>query len=167
MSTAAAPAGRPKTFIHKLAELSNQRSRREFLARHRTRLSLDLIIEIADRARELLRVDARESLAFSDTAIEIARILDNRLAMAHAVRIKANAKYALGEYQAALELYEQVIEIFEALGETTELGRTLSVSILSLSLCGEYESALVAAERARTIFTELKDELRLARLDIN
>ena len=100
---------------------------------------------MADRARQLLRVDARQSLALSEIAIVAARLLRDRLAMAHAVRIKANAKYALDEHRAALKLYNQAIRSFEAGGDRTELGRTLSVSILSLTLCGQYDAAFAAA----------------------
>ena len=167
MSTAVAPSNDSTLFLHKLTKLLSQRSRREFLARHRRRLSLQLIVQIADRARELLRVDARESLALGNMAIEIAQLLDHPLAMAHAIRIQANAEYALGHYRGAIELYNQAIQRFEALSEKTELGRTLSVSILSLSLSGEYEAAFAAAAQARKIFTEVGDELRLARLDLN
>lgn len=167
MSTAVLPVDDAKALLQRLSGLPNQRSRREFLARQWACLSLDLVIQIADRARELLRVDARESLALSAIAIEIARMLKDELAMAHAIRIKANAEYALGRHPSAVKLYEEAIKLFEAAGDETELGRTLSVSILSLHLCGDYDGAFKAAERARSIFKELGDELRLARLDIN
>ena len=48
-----------------------------------------------------------------------------------------------------------------------EVGRTLSSSIQSLALSGEYTRALAAAERAREIFGSLGDDRRLARLEIN
>src|SRR5437764_2303070 len=167
MSTAVVRLDKPAGIIDRLAALTSQKSRREFIARHRTKLNLGIIIEMADRARQLLRVDARQSLALSEIAIVAARLLRDRLAMAHAVRIKANAKYALDEHRAALKLYNQAIRSFEAGGDRTELGRTLSVSILSLTLCGQYDAAFAAAARAREIFTEQNDELRLARLEIN
>ena len=167
MSTAVATSNGSALFLEKLMKLPSQRSRREFLKHHRNRLRLELIIQIEDRARELLRVDARESRSLATVAVEVARILDDRLAKAHAVRSMANAEYALGHYRAAIGLYDQAIQLFDALGEKTELGRTLSVSILSLNLSGEYHAAFAAAERARKLFAELRDELRLARLDIN
>ena len=36
-----------------------------------------------------------------------------------------------------------------------------------MNLCGDYDAAFSAAERARAIFTQLGDELRLSRLEIN
>lgn len=167
MSTAVVQMDRSVKLVAKLAKLPSQKSRREFLEKNRAHLSLKVITEVADRARKLLRLDARESLALSEIAIVAARFLHDRLAMAHAVRIKANAKYALDQHRAAVKLYNQAIRSFEAAGERTELGRTLSVSILSLTLCGQYDVAFAAAERARVIFAEQNDDLRLARLDIN
>ena len=153
--------------LEQLAGLPNQRTRRQFLARQQGKIDLGLILQIADRARKQLRVDARESLRLSEAAIAIARIVGSELSMAHAIRIKANAKYALGCHPHAVKLYLEAIRRFQACGDETELGRTLSVSILSLNLCGKYDAAFAAAEQAREIFTRLGDELRLARLDIN
>jgi len=167
MSTAVVRLAKSAGLAARLTKLRNQKSRREFLAKNQSRLHLNVIIELADRARQLLRVDARESLAVAEIAIAAARFLQDPIAMAHAVRIKANAKYALDQHRAALKLYRQAIQSFEDLGDKTELGRTLSVSILSLTLCGEYDAAFAAADRARAIFSEQNDQLRLARLEIN
>jgi CHAT domain-containing protein len=167
MSTAFVDREQSEELVGKLTSLSGQRKRLALLARQRKRLNLPVIIEIADQARQLLRVDPRRSLALSEIAIHAARLLRDPLAVAHAVRIKANANYALGRHRLALKFYKQAIRSFELLGQTAELGRTLSVSILSLTLCGEYDAAFDAAKLAKAIFTEQQDELRLARLDIN
>ena len=156
-----------KIVLEELAELRNAKSRKQYIRQHRQDLSVELVVQLADKARPLLRINPRKSLALSETAIQIARALDDPLAMAHATRMKANAEYALGRYRAAVTLYTTAIELFENLGERTELGRTLSVSILSLNLCAEYERAFECAARARKIFLELNDDLRIARVDIN
>lgn len=167
MSTAAVYLEDPEAFISKLTKLSGRKDRRAFLSRQRSLLSVQITVHLADRARGLLRIDPQKSLALAEIAVEAACLLQDRLAMAHAFRSMANARYALGNYRAALRLYAQAIQLFEDLDDQTELGRTLSVSILSLSLCGKYEAAFAAAERARAIFTVQKDARRLARLDIN
>lgn len=153
--------------LDQLAELRNINSRRRYARQHRKELSIELIIQLADKARVLLRSNPRKSLALAQTAVEIARMLGEGLAMAHAIRMKANAEYALGHYRPAVKLYTRAAELFETTGDRVELGRTLSVSILSLNLCAEYDKAFESAERARKIFAELNDELRLARVDIN
>src|SRR5690348_2075263 len=165
MNAAAVRIEPSKPLLEALVELQNAKSRRQFIRQHRQDLSIELVVQLADKARPLLRINPRKSLTLSETAIEIARVLEDVLAMAHATRMRANAEYALGRYRAALNLYTTAIELFEKLGAKAELGRTLSVSILSLNLCAEYEKAFHCAGRARKIFLELNDDLRVARVD--
>jgi len=167
MSTATAPTSTVKLLLKELRALPEQTARQQFLAAHKDELGLQSIIELANEARELLRVNAGESLSLSELAIEIAEAVGNPVAMAHAVRMKGNALTHLGNHAPAVELHKQAIRLFEEAGEKEELGRTLSGSILPLNLSGEYEDAFSAATRARAIFAELGDDLRLARLEIN
>ena len=167
MSATAVPTFDVKFFVKQLKTCSDSVARKALLTSRREQLSLSIIIELANEARDLLRVNARESLSLAEIAIEIARQMEPSIAMAHAVRMKANALHHLGNYLPAIELHRQAIQLFEAAGQQEELGRTLSGSIAPLNLCGEYEEAFRFADRARTIFTELGDELRLARLEIN
>jgi len=166
MSTAAV-ATKPNDLLHELTRLPTTARRRRLLARNQSRITFQLIVELADHARQLLRIDARQSLSLAEIAIEGAGLLADPVAIAHAARSKANAYYALGRYRPALKLYGRAIRLFDRPGQATELARTLSVSILSLTLCGKYKAAFRAADRARGIFAQQKDDLRLARLDIN
>jgi CHAT domain-containing protein/tetratricopeptide (TPR) repeat protein len=153
--------------LRELAGVSDASRRRELLEQHRADLSPELAIQLTDAARERVRVNTREALSLSEAAISVAGITGEERAMAYAVRGKANALYAMGQYRESIELHNQAIAAWQKLGESSELGRSLSVSILPLMLCGEYEAAFAGAERARQIFTEVGDELRLARLEIN
>ena len=153
--------------VRELAAVADAHRRREFLQEHGADLSAELAIHLTDIARERVRVNTREALSLSEAAIEIARLVGEERSLAYAIRGKANALYALGQYREAIELHGSAISIWEKLGETPELGRTLAVSILPLMLCGEYELAFTNASRARQIFTDIGDELRLARLEIN
>src|SRR5207302_3785394 len=103
----------------------------------------------------------------AEAAINVAEIVAEERPWAYAVRGKANALYAMGQYRESIELHNRAIAVWEKLGESSELGRSLSVSILPLMFCGEYEAAFAAAERARQIFISAGDVLRLARLEIN
>jgi len=167
MSAPGATLDSLQAFVQQLKDLPGKAERARFLIRNREQLDLALIIHLANEARELLRIDARQSLSFSEIALEIAETMNDRLAMAHATRIKANAVHHLGNYTTAVELHTRAIGLFEQLGENEELGRTLSACLLSLNLSGQYDAAFSAAERARQIFNEAGDELRLARLEIN
>ncbi|HVH88868.1 MAG TPA: CHAT domain-containing protein [Terriglobales bacterium] len=167
MSAATAPVENLKALVQQLKDLSDKSAREEFLALNRKQVNLQVIIQLANEARELLRIDARQSLALSELALEIAHTMRDQLATAHAIRMKANALHHLGSYAPAVELHNQAIGLFELLGQEEELGRTLSACVLSLNLSGQYDAAFSAAERARTIFAKFGDELRLARLEIN
>ena len=167
MSATAPVLESSKSLLQRLKQISDPSRREEFLATHKTELGLQLVIDIANEARELLRVDARKSLALSELAIDISGVIGAQVAMAHGTRIRANALHALGHYSSAVELHHEAVRLFAAEGQHEEVGRTLSACILSLNLCGQYEAAFSAADRARKIFTESGDELRLARLEIN
>ncbi|HWC19437.1 MAG TPA: hypothetical protein VG498_20660, partial [Terriglobales bacterium] len=147
MSSTTAPVENLKTLVQQLKDLPDKAARHRLLTAHREQLDLELIIELANQARELLRIEARQSLALSEVALEIAEMMNDDLALAHATRIKANAQHHLGNYASAVELHTQAIGWFEQLGENEELGRTLSACLLSLNLSGQYDAAFSAADR--------------------
>ncbi len=149
------------------AEAADAARRAQLVEQHRPDLSPEFAIQLADAARERVRVNTQEALSLAEAAINVAQVLDDERSLAYAIRNKANALYAMGQYRDSIELHKRAIAAWEKLGETAELGRSLSVSILPLTLSGEYEQAFAAGKRAREIFTAAGDELRLARLEIN
>lgn len=153
--------------LRSLAEASDVVERQRLLERHRLEFSPDFAIQLADAARERVRVNTEEALSLSEAAIAVAEILADERSLAYATRGKANALYAVGQHRESIELHNRAIAAWEKLGDRAELGRSLSVSILPLMLCGEYDQAFAAADRARQIFSASGDELRLARLEIN
>jgi tetratricopeptide (TPR) repeat protein len=167
MSAAAAPAINAQLLLQELRSIADQAKRREFLHLRKDQLSLQLVIDLADEVRASARVNAGESLAISDCAIDVADTLGDSLAMAYGLRSRGNAHYIQGSYSTAIESHREAIRLFETVGHREELARTLLGIIAPMNLCGQYDAAFEAAERARAIFTELGDELRLARLDIN
>src|SRR5690349_2177725 len=122
MNAAAIQVDSSRLLLEELSELRNLKSRRQYVQQHRQELSVEVIVQLADKARPLLRINPRKSLALSETAVEIAQALGEKLAMAHAARMKANAEYALGRYRSAVELYTTATELFDELGEKTESG---------------------------------------------
>ncbi len=153
--------------LSELASFGDDAARSAFLARHVEFHDPAIVEQIADAAREQLRVDVHKADALADAAVLIARGIDSPATIARALRAKANAKWHLNELKVAVDLFDQAIELFDVAGDRAELGRTLSSSIQSLILLGEYSRALAAADRAREIFETLGDDRRLARLDIN
>src|SRR6476660_292555 len=153
--------------LSELASFSDDGARSAFLARHADLIDPAIVEQIAEAVREQVRVDVHKADALADAAVLIARGMDHPAAMARALRAKANARWHRNELKPAVDLFDQAIELFDIAGDRSELARTLSSSIQSLILLGEYSRALAAADRARAIFETLGDDRRLARLDIN
>jgi tetratricopeptide (TPR) repeat protein len=153
--------------LERLAALPDDASRAKFLARSPRLFSPAFVARLDEAVGSLVRVDLKKAGGVADAAVTIANKLGDKESKAFALRAKANALWSLGQNKQAAELHAQAIHLFEAVGKSVEAGRTLSISIQPLILLGEYERAHAAGERARTIFTEAQDTVRLARLDIN
>lgn len=152
------------------AELSSTEdaaSRRAFLVRHPELLEQNVVEQLADTVRTTVRVDVPLALRLAEAALAIAEELDNGEARGRGLRAKANAMWFMGQCKTAVHLFTQAVEQFEQAGNRYEVARTLSSSIQSLVLLGEYQVAIAAAGRAREIFTSLGDDWRVARLELN
>ena len=161
------PATNQEKLFEQLGELPDEASRREFILPNPSLLKPEVVTALTDHVREQIRVDVQRALRLADAALFIATTIDDKESLARALRGKANVLYARGEHSAAIDLHEQAVGWFEAVGQSHEVARTLSGSIQPMLLLGEYNRAFAAAERARQIFTAEGNAWRLARLDIN
>ena len=121
---------------------------------------------LIDESRKLLRVDFHRALVSAQEAAAIAETIGDAHLQALSTRAMANALSVGGDNQRSVECHARAIEVFERLGDETELARTLSASVQPLLLLGRYGDALASAERARELFTKQSDTVRIARLDI-
>ena len=153
--------------IAQLAEISDAAGRKQFLGHHRWLLETHVVETLDEAVRARVRVNLDQALRLAEAALQIARKIGRRAALAHGLRAKANALYFLGQNKAAAALHEQAAALFDSEGDAKQLGRTLSISIQPLILLGKYDRALAAARRAQEIFARSHDKLRLARLQIN
>ena len=141
--------------------------RTEFLHHHRQLLDTHVVDELADAVRAAVRVDIPKASILAEAAVAIAGELGQDETLARAFRSKANAAWFKGDCRHAVGLFQTAAQLFEQARNMNEVGRTLSSSIQSLALLGEYDTAFCAADRARDIFTKLNEPLRVARLTIN
>lgn len=153
--------------IAELGQLSSEPARRKFLWRHKTLIGQDVVEQLAQMVVQQVRVSTQEALHLAEAAVLIAKRLRRKEFLALGLRAKANALYSSGDNRSAIEHHRQAFQIYESLGIWKEAARTLSSSIQPMILLGEYDQAFQAAERAKEIFTRLKDPWRLARLEIN
>src|ERR1700749_695949 len=155
-----------KRVFDRLAELPTAARQIRFLSLLHL-LSPDIVQELDEAVRILVRTDLKKADSLAEAAIAVAEKLGDKESLAYALRSKANSLSFLGERSRASELNAQAVQLFHELDQPIEEGRTLSTSIQPLILLGEYDRALQAAERARTFFSAAGDTLRLARLDLN
>jgi CHAT domain-containing protein len=153
--------------LGELARLPDDASRTKFFGAHGRLVHEGVVEQLAEAVRERVRVDVHEAAALSDAAVMVAGRIESEEAMARALRAKANAHWFKNELKPAVALFAEAVRLFALSGNDAERGRTLSSSIQSLILLGEYAHALEAAEQAGAIFEKLGDERRLARLEIN
>jgi tetratricopeptide (TPR) repeat protein len=151
----------------RLAALPDDASRIKFFSQHPRLLSSSVVVRLVEAVRLLVKVDLKKAERVADAARTIADKLGDKESRAYAARARANVLWCLGQNRQASEFHAHAIQLFHEIGNSTEMARTLSVSIQPLILLGEYERAQAAAERAREIFTEVGDDIRLARLEIN
>ena len=142
-------------------------TRTAFLRGHPELLDARVVIELAEAVRAAVRVDIPRASRLADAAVVIAGELGQEEALGRALRAKANAAWFMGDCRSAVDLFQRAADLLERAGNMNEVGRTLSSSIQSLALLGEYDAAFRAAGRARAIFTDLGEALRVARLAIN
>lgn len=167
MSAGASPALDVERVIAQLSALADENARTRFIAENSALWQPALVRELSNRVRQLVRVDTVTALRLADAAVVISESLGDKLALAQSLRSKANALYAIDQHAAAVDFHQRAITLFEQLDNPVELGRTLSGCIQPILLLGQYDRALAAADRARSIFAGQGDSLRLARLEIN
>jgi CHAT domain-containing protein/Flp pilus assembly protein TadD len=152
--------------ISALSLLDDDQKRGSFLRKHKL-LRAEMILELNTATQQELRVNTKNALSLADSAILAARSIRKNELLAQSYRMKANVLAAGGEYQAAVELYDAALALFQKGKDQQGIGRTLTAAIQPHIMLGAYDRAFDFAKRAQKIFRKLKDERRLARLENN
>jgi tetratricopeptide (TPR) repeat protein len=166
VSTKASSISLTPALLSALSSLIDDQQREAFLRKHDL-LRDELVLELNAATQQELRVNTKSALSLAETAILAARLTRNVGFLAQSNRIKANVLAASGENQAAVELYDQALALFEKANDQEGIGRTLTAAIQPHIMLGAYDRAFELAERAQQIFRELHDQRRLARLENN
>ncbi|MBV9268319.1 MAG: tetratricopeptide repeat protein, partial [Acidobacteriaceae bacterium] len=147
--------------------IPDEEGRGAFLREHPSLLTAGTVEQLAEAVRTEVRVDLQKACRLAELAVWIAAELKDDEALGRALRAKANTVWFMGDCRSAVDLFDQAAALLERAGNLSEVGRTLSSSIQSRALTGEYETAYQAANKAREIFRSLGEGWRLARLEIN
>ncbi len=154
-------------WIEQLSADSPEETRRKIALEHRE-LHRGEIIELAyDEVVRLTRVDLPRAGRLAEASIWLADVLADPASSALAARAMGHFLALSRFYAPALVHYEAALAIYEDLGRSIDVGRTISATLQVLIYLGDWARALSLAERARQIFEEHHDRLRLARLECN
>ncbi len=136
-----------------LGALPNDASRRQLLERFPQWRNLNTLRSLDEGVRVALRVDLRKALFLVEAALAIAAEVNTCEARALALRAKANALYMTGECKLASQHFAEAATLFDRAGNRDDMARTLSSSIQSLVLLGEYERCFRNGQQsARSIY---------------
>ncbi len=93
-------------------------------------------------AKERLETDPKQSVAFAEEAVMLARDRDDNKALARAFYNLGSARSNLAEYGAALEAHEKALKIRRELGNKHQIAESLLQIGIVYRMWGNYENAL-------------------------
>lgn len=163
MSTRNPTPGLLQTF----AEAPSDQARAELVAGNVLLRSPETITALCDRATHLARQDLASARKSAEAALWLGEVLGHKPSLALARRTLGNIIASLGEPAEAFFQYSTALKLFQDLGDRHQAAITRS-SALSVAIDAKgAETALEWAEKARLVFRESGDQLRLARLENN
>ena len=155
-------------WVAELSLLPDEAEMCRYLKGHPQLHTQEAVTGLYDAVVVLSRVDMRRAQRLAQAAAWIARELkDDQVASAFSARAMGHVLYLSGKHRPAIQQYESALESFESLGRDMDAARTINGALQSLIYDGQYDRAFSLGERARAIFTQHGDQLRLARLDSN
>ena len=124
-------------------------------------------LQLAERIRQTGRRSPQELIPLIDEAEQLASGTSDPFTQAVCVRATGNAHQMLNNFSAALDRYDSAIVLFEGVGESGQIGRTLLAKVGLLFYLSRFDELFECARNARRLFEEAGDEASLARLDVN
>jgi len=149
-------------------ELPDLEAQRRFLETHAPLLDDDVARAIKQRADQLLRADVQRCLQVARLLIGLAWPAGKPLCRALGLLAEANARsIGLGEYQRALELYDEAAEIYQACGCVVERARAQIGKVWPLACLGHYTQAVESGEWASEVLEAHAEWRALADMTMN
>ncbi len=158
----------PQEFIAQLLELPDVAAQRRFLDQHVRMLDDGVAGALKGQADQLLRSDIQRSLETAGLILHLAELTGNPLHRALGLLAEANARFiGLGEYQAALDLYNEAAGIYQAHGRVVDQAKAQVGKLWPLAALGRHAEALETGRWASRVLEEHGQWLPLAKLTVN
>lgn len=116
---------------------------------------------------KLNRSNPRQGLETASSWLAQERVADCAEGIARAMRSHAHALRFLGQYDEAIQQYEEAESRFDALGLPAETARTQVGHVTALRYKGRYSEAVDLAQESRAFFLEHGDDLSAAKQSLN
>jgi CHAT domain-containing protein len=157
-----------QALIQHLLELPDPESRKRFLAARAPLLDDDLASALKQQADHFLRADIGQSFVCAELLFALAEVQGNPLHRALGLLAEANARsIGLGEYQAAVDLYDEAAGTYRRLGRVVEQARSQVGKIPALTKLGRYAEAEEVGSRVSHVLQEHGEWRILAGVKIN
>jgi tetratricopeptide (TPR) repeat protein len=153
--------------VEQLLALPEESSRHVFLQQNPQFQHQTVVLYLANQVPKIARDDVDRALQMAGLASWLAEILNDDYGRARSARAMGHPLQLKGKHRESLVEYQKALDLFAKLKLDSEVAITLSGSLQPLILLGDYEESRLREEKARKIFKEQGDQLRLARLDAN
>lgn len=138
--------------VAQLLALPDDAAQRQYLEEHVSLLDDDVADAIKEQADRFLRSDLGRSLQSAELLLQMAEWTDNPLHRALGLLAEANARcLGSGEYNRALDLYDEAAEIYRENGCPARQARSQIGRIVVLSRLSQYDEALEAGAWASQV----------------
>ncbi len=137
--------------VEQLLALPDLAARRQFLEKHRLLLN-DEVARLLDlQAAHFLRADVQISIEIAHHLCYMAELVNNPLHKALGLVLEADARgIGLGEYEAAIALYDEAVEIYKEYDPPEQAWAQVG-KVSVLSHLGRYTEALEIGHRIRPV----------------
>jgi CHAT domain-containing protein len=157
-----------QNILEKLLNLPDVSTQRQFLESHISALDDDLALTLKEYADQFLRTDIHASLKTASLLMQLPRLTGNPLHRALGLLAEANAQsIGLGNYQRAVELYNEAAQLYGAHGKHVEVARCQVGKIWALACLGRTDEAVSTYEWATQVLEEAKAWQPLATMTMN
>jgi CHAT domain-containing protein/tetratricopeptide (TPR) repeat protein len=163
----------PESLIEQLLTLPDLASQRRFLDEHVGLLAVEEQDEVAallkKKADRFLRSDIQGCLDMAELILHMAELSGDSQQRALGLRARANAfgHGGLGLFREAVELYDEVAEIYRANDNVVYQAITQNAKLVPLARLGRYDEAIEIGRWAGRILEEHGELLWLAKLCVN
>lgn len=156
-----------RLFVDDLLRMDSAAEARACLATRPELANRELIEHLRERVNQMVRVDITEAARIAERTQSLAEMIQDPLASALACRAGAQALWAQGRYEEALDGFRRAEHIYQSLAMDREAAGVARSQVTVLMYLGRYREALAVADQARAVFNAYDDKPMLAQLDTN